>query len=350
MQYGLGAKVRRKAELDAPMAGDFMHYILEHVTRDIQNRGGFQSDAALDWRALTDQYVAEYTRLRLGDMAEKTERFHYLFRRLCRDTYSVVEDMVEELRRSEFRPLEFELSFGPDGTLPAVELVRDGAELSLRGAVDRVDGWIHEGKLYLRVVDYKTGKKDFSLSDVWYGVGVQMLLYLFALTRLGGAHFGGLPLEAGGVLYAPARDVVVPLPKTAEVEEIEKERRKALCRKGLIVDNPDLITAMEAGDNPQFIPVKFTKDGAPGGDSLVSAEDLGRISRRIDQKLLDLAREIQIGTVAPLPLGGSVGSPCDYCDFRRACHHDVAVDGSRYLPSLRRDEVLEKLREVDTDG
>ena len=349
MQYGLMAKVRRKAELDAPLAGDFMHYILENVTREIQSRGGFQS-AAADWRELTDHYVTEYTRLRLGDMAEKTPRFHYLFRRLCRDTYSVVEDMVEELSRSEFRPLDFELSFGPDGTLPPVELTGDGIELSLRGAVDRVDGWVHEGKLYLRVMDYKTGRKDFSLSDVWYGVGVQMLLYLFALTRLGGAHFGGLPLLPGGVLYAPARDVIVSLPKTAGEEEIAKERRSALRRSGLIVSDPDLIAAMERGDRPEFIPVKFAKDGAPGGDSLVTLEELGRISRHIDQRLLDLAREIRVGTVAPLPLGGSVGSPCLYCDFRSACHHDAAVDGCAYLPPLKRDEVLEKLREVETDG
>jgi len=335
-----------------------MHYILENVTRDIQARGGFRSAAAEDWRALTDHYVAEYTRLRLGDMAEKTERFHYLFRRLMRDTYQVVEDMAEELRRSDFVPLAFELNFGGDGgrtglsapIIPAVELRAEGIDLTLRGAVDRVDGWLHEGKLYLRVVDYKTGQKAFSLSDVWYGVGVQMLLYLFALTHLGGTQFGDWPLEPGGVLYAPARDAIVSASKTATDEEIAKERRKALARSGLIICDPELIAAMERSDQPQFIPVKFGKDGVPEGDSLVTAEELGRLGRHIDSTLLALGREIRAGAVAPLPLGGSVGSPCDYCDYRRACHHDTSVDGVRYLPKLARDEVLEKLREEDADA
>ena len=350
MQYGLKAKTRKKAELDAPIAGDFMHFILENVTREIQNRGGFHTSIAADWRALTDRYVEEYTRLRLGDMTEKTQRFHYLFRRLKRDTYQVVEDMIEELARSEFVPLDFELSFGPEGTLPPVEFADEGIELSLRGAVDRVDGWLHDGKLYLRVVDYKTGKKSFSLSDIWYGVGMQMLLYLFALTRLGGGHFGDRPLLPGGVLYAPARDVIISASKTATPEEIEKERRKALIRSGLLLDDPEIIAAMETGEKPVFIPVSFGKDGLPGGDSLVSVEDLGRIARHIDKTILDLGREIRSGAVVPLPLGGSVWSPCLYCEFRRACHHDANVDGSRFLPKLSWEEVLEKLREAEADG
>jgi len=343
MQYGLRAKPRRRAELDSLVAGDFMHFILENVTRDIKHSGGFHSPTAQDWRTLTERYIDEYTRLRLGDMAEKTQRFHYLFRRLRRDTYQVVEDMAEELGRSDFVPLDFELTFGPDGDLPPVTLAGEGIDLTLRGAVDRVDGWRQDDKLYLRVVDYKTGKKALSLSDVWYGVGVQTLLYLFALTRLGNAHFGNAALTPGGVLYAPARDVIVRMPKTATAEEIEKARRKALTRSGLILRDADVIAAMEHGNTPAFLPVKFGKDGEPGGDSLVTAEEFGRISRHIDRTLLDLGREMLRGSVAPLPLGGSVGSPCDYCEFRRACHHDANTDGVRYLPALKRDEVLERL-------
>ena len=347
MQYGLRAKPRKRAELDSLVAGDFMHYILENVTREIKCRGGFHTPAAADWRTLTDRFVEAYTRLHLGDMAEKSPRFHYLFRRLRRDTYQVVEDMVAELGRSDFIPLAFELTFGSDGPLPPVTLSGNGIDLTIRGAVDRVDGWRHDGTLYLRVVDYKTGKKALSLSDIWYGVGMQMLLYLFALTRLGGGQFGDMPLAPGGVLYAPARDVIVSVPKTASPEEIEKVRRKELTRSGLILRDPTVIAAMEQGDTPAFIPVKFNKDGNPSGDSLVTAEELDRLGRHIDSTLLSLGREMRRGTVTPLPLGGSVSSPCGYCEFRGACHHNIRTDGVRYLPPLKRDEVLEKLADTE---
>jgi len=349
MQYGLRAKARRKADLDAPMAGDFMHYVLEHVTRAIRDGGGFHAPIADEWRTLTDRAVEEYIALHLGDMAEKTSRFHYLFRRLRRDTYQVVEDMVEELRRGDFVPLDFELTFGEGEALPAVELSADGVELSLRGAVDRVDGWVHEDTLYLRVVDYKTGRKKFSLSDIWYGMGIQMLLYLSALVRLGGDHYGGAKLAPAGVLYAPARDVIVAAPKHASTEEIEKARRKELVRSGLIVDDPDLVEAMERGEK-WFIPVKWNKEGELTGDSLVSAEDLGRLSRHIDRTLLALAAEMEAGSVAALPQSGSGESPCAYCDYRLACHYDPETDGRRYLEPMSKDAVLEELREVETDG
>jgi len=349
MQYGLRAKARRKADLDAPMAGDFMHYVLEHVTRAIRDGGGFHAPIASEWRRLTDLVVEEYISLHLGDMAEKTSRFHYLFRRLRRDTYQVVEDMVEELKRGDFVPLDFELTFGEGEALPAVELSADGVELSLRGAVDRVDGWVHEDILYLRVVDYKTGRKKFSLSDIWYGMGIQMLLYLSALVRLGGEHYGGAKLAPAGVLYAPARDVIVAAPKHASTEEIEKARRKELVRSGLIVDDPDLVEAMERGEK-WFIPVKWNKEGELTGESLVSAEDLGRLSRHIDRTLLALASEMEAGSVQALPQSGSVENPCAYCDYRLACHYDPETDGRRYLEPMPKEAVLEELREVEADA
>jgi len=349
MRYGLRAKARKKAELDAPMAGDFMHYVLEHVTRAIRDGGGFHAPVADTWRELTDRYVEEYTKLHLGDMTEKTSRFHYLFRRLRRDTYQVVEDMVEELKRGDFVPLDFELTFGEGAMLPPVERSADGIELSLRGAVDRVDGWVQDDTLYLRVVDYKTGRKKFSLSDVWYGMGIQMLLYLSALVQLGGAHYGGAKLQAAGVLYAPARDVIVSAPKHASSEEIDKARRRELVRSGLIIDDPNVVEAMERGEK-WFIPVKWNKEGELTGESLVSAEDLGRLSRHIDRTLLALAGEMESGSVRALPQSGSVESPCSFCDYRLTCHYDPETDGTRYLEKMSKDAVLEELKEVESHG
>jgi len=344
MQYGLRAQGRRNAELDAPMAGDFMHFVLEKVTRQIQSQGGFHKVAVSEWKPITEQAVATYIDERLSDITKKSKRFQYLFKRLVRETEQVVEDMVAELGKSDFVPCDFELAFGePAGTLPPVELTDGEVEISLQGVVDRVDGWLHDGKLYLRVVDYKTGRRAFSLSDVWYGVGVQMLLYLFALTKLGGEQYGDIPIEPGGVLYTPARDVIVSAPKNATKEEVETKRRKALIRSGLVLRDPDLIQAMERGEKHEFIPVKLNKAGNYEGDALVSAEELGRLSRHIDQTLLALAHEMKAGKTAPNPHTGSVMQPCQYCDYRLACQHDAKKDGGRYLEALSKQQVLDNL-------
>ena len=105
--------------------------------------------------------------------------------------------MAEELSASEFQPISFELGFGRGGELPPVELTVDGVTVSISGFVDRVDGWVHDGRLYLRVVDYKTGRKSFDLTDIWNGMGLQMLLYLFTLEEAGKALYGAEIVPAG---------------------------------------------------------------------------------------------------------------------------------------------------------
>src|SRR5699024_4772064 len=132
-------------------------------------------------RELTKAAVERYVQEELGGLENQTERFRYLFRRLLRSVQAVVDNVAEELAASKFRPISFELGFGKRGELPPVEFTVDGVTLSITGFVDRVDGWVHDGKLYLSVVDYKTGKKSFDLTEVWNGLGLQMLLYLFTL-------------------------------------------------------------------------------------------------------------------------------------------------------------------------
>ena len=109
---------------------------------------------------------------------------------MLKQVRQVVADMAHELRAGDFVPLDFELNFADPEQIAPITLSDGEVTLNMSGMADRVDGWLHDGKLYLRVVDYKTGRKAFSLSDVWYGMGLQMLLYLFALERSGPARYG----------------------------------------------------------------------------------------------------------------------------------------------------------------
>lgn len=343
LQYGLKAKPRQAAEFAPPEMGTFMHYVLENVAHDISEMGGFAAVSQSQTNELCDKYVEQYIHDRLNDFREKSPRFVYLFRRLISNVRAVVADMAAELARSDFKPLDFELDFGAASEFPPVELGEGDRSLVLTGIADRVDGWLHDGKLYVRVVDYKTGKKKFSLSDVWYGMGLQMLLYLFALQRSGSERYGAEIVPAG-VMYVPARDVLVSAKAGMSAEEILAEKLKAHRRSGLVLANDDVLAAMERGDSPCYIPVKL-KNGVYSGD-IASAERLGLLSRHIDRILREMAGELHSGCIAADPyFRTQMENACHFCDYAAACHFGSADDKIRYLKKMKPDEVWEKLEE-----
>ena len=177
MEYGLRAKPREPASFDAPQIGTFLHYLLENVTRDVLGQGGFAAVDNKKLHRLTRQYIDQYAEQELHNFQNRTPRFRYLFNRLRTNAYAIIDQVAEELRHSDFVPMAFELGFGgKDGTLPAVTISRPDGELRVGGKVDRVDGWIKDDKLYLRVVDYKSGKKKFDLANVRMGLDIQLSL------------------------------------------------------------------------------------------------------------------------------------------------------------------------------
>lgn len=343
LQYGLRAKPRQPAEFNPPEMGTFLHFVLEHVTHDIRDGGGFAKADEKTVNALCDKYVAQYVHDTLNDFRERSPRFVYLFRRLISNVRAVVGDMAAELAKSDFVPLDFELDFGNRDLFPPVCIGEGEDALVLTGVADRVDGWIHDGKLYLRVVDYKTGKKSFSLSDVWYGLGLQMLLYLFALERNGEKLYEHEIVPAG-VLYVPARDVLVSAKAELGAEAILAEKAKARRRSGLLLADEGILRAMERGETPQYIPVSF-KNGAPSGDALASAEQLGILSRHIDETLRTMAKELRTGSMAADPWYRSqTECACLNCDYAAACHFNEDDDRIRYVTKLKPQQVWEMMQ------
>ena len=334
LSYGLKAKPRQPAQFKAPEAGSFIHYILQHVAEDTQDEGGLELAARDRLDELCGDYALRYLEEELGGLEGKGARFAYLFARLAESVRRIVQDMAEELRCSEFKPLSFELDFSRPGLSPAAELP-GGGSVRLGGIADRVDGWLHDGRLYLRVVDYKTGRKSFSLSDVMNGLNMQMLLYLFALERSGRKLYGTEVVPAG-VLYIPARDVLLSEDGDLSDEELESRRLEKLRRSGLVLDDPEVLRAMENSDAPVRIPVKW-KDGAPTGDSLASAERMGRLGRQVEETLRLLAAQLRAGSILADPSYKSAQEhACLWCDYAEACRFAEGEGGDRrrYLPRL----------------
>ncbi len=350
-QYGLKAKPYEPAGFKPPEIGTFMHYLLENTARDVQAMGGFKKVDNRQLREITDSYVARFVHEELNDYEEKSSRFVYLFKRICSDAYSVVEDMAEELRRSEFVPLDFELNFADANVIAPIELGQGEDSLTLTGIADRVDGWLHEGKLYLRVVDYKTGRKEFELSDIYYGMNLQMLMYLFALETEGQRRYNAEIMPAG-VMYIPARSPILSAEGDMPDEEIMSGRMKQLRRSGLIIDDEQVQQAWEEGSEKLYIPIKM-RYGKPVSDSIADAEKLGILNRHIENSLRDMAALLRRGSIAADPYYRSQqANACLNCDYAEACHFAEGKNGesSRYMPKLSADEVWKKMEEVERHG
>ena len=350
-QYGLRAKPYEPAGFQPPEMGTFMHYVLENTAREVRAQGGFRAVDNPQLREITDRFVEQYIHDELNDFEEKSSRFVYLFRRLRDNVCRVVEDMAEELRRSDFEPLDFELDFTKAEDVRPLELDDESGSLALTGIADRVDGWMHEGKLYLRIVDYKTGKKEFKLSDVYYGMNLQMLMYLFTLAE-GGAERYGTETAAAGVMYIPARSPMLSLETKQGEAEISEARSKELRRSGLVLDEGFLQEAWERGEDKRYIPVKLGR-GKTGAESLASAERLGLLSRHIKKELAGMARQLRRGSIAADPYYRSAQeNACAHCDYFSACHFAEGVNGekSRYLAKLTTEEVWERMEEGDDHG
>ena len=353
LQYGLKAKPRDAAAFDAPEIGTFLHYLLENVTREVQAKGGFAAVETAELHRLTAHYTERFAQEELGGLEGKNARFRYLFRRLRRSAERIVENLAEEMTQSDFIPMAFELSFGERGEIPAVTIREGEQTLQVGGKVDRVDGWLHEGKLYLRVVDYKTGKKAFDLTDVRYGLNLQMLLYLFALQAQGQEHFGH-PIEPAGVLYLPARDTLLRRERDVTPEELAHDFQKEMTRSGLVLAEPQVLRAMEhsALEQPCYLPIRVKRDGQLSG-GLASAEQLGALSRHVDRQLREILREMASGTVDADPCCRSAEeTACRFCEFASACHFEEGrgSDRLRYIRPVAEEKFWEELRQSEKGG
>lgn len=348
MQYGLAAKPRKKAGFAATDYGTFVHYVLEHI---LQERKEGQAPTRAEVSAIVARYVEE----KLGGLEGETARFRYLFARLEKTVYAVVKNVCEELDRSDFKPIAFELGFGvKDAPLPPVELTVDGVTVSVTGLVDRVDGWEKDGKLYLRVVDYKTGRKSFNFTDLWNGLGLQMLLYLFTLQEKGKSVFGDKEIVPAGVLYLPAREEPVAGSRSMTDQARQQAVDKQLTRQGLVLDNADVLSAMEhSGEGFRFLPLRVKTSGEITGEALVSAERLGKLERHTRQILESIAQELAAGKIAADPFWeGEDRNACKWCEYAAACQfrEGSGDDHRRWLSGVKAEEFWSRLDSFDRQG
>ena len=342
--YGLRLKERKKARIDALAYGSLIHFLLEKMLAEYKT-GGYTSLSDEDLEKLIDRLLEEYLENVLGGKDNKSARFKCLYYRYKQNAERLIKHITEELSQSEFEPVDFELAIG--GNEPDIDAYtvtdENGDKVILRGFVDRIDLMKKDGKQYIRVVDYKTGKKEFHISDVLYGLNMQMILYLSAVEKNGLKRYGE-NIVPSGILYMPAEVTAVKAKLNDTDEKIQKERDKALRMNGIILDNRTVIEGMEKKIEGRYIPIRTIKSGAydkNSDSSLNSEEQLKMIFDKADNKLTEMGKALSDGDICAVPASGSY-EPCKWCKDHDVCCHEED-DETKNVFSSDKAQVMEEL-------
>jgi len=335
-RYGLGIEPLRRAEFSPLESGTAIHYVLEQMV--LRHGGKPLSD--LQAGQLHDEVVELLDRYLDGMLTDQSilgDRKLYLFHRMVDVLVRVLQRLGGEFAQSVFQPAGVEVKVGPEGPVLPLEVEgKDGVRVSVRGSIDRVDLFEDESGRYARVVDYKSGGKKFELTDVFYGLNMQMLIYLFALCEGGQGEFADC--QPAGILYFPAKNAVQNLPRETEDSLINAKVDSEMAMNGLLLRDRKILQAMEAALAGEYFPVKRKKEDNYTGESMLAdRKEFEKIRRHVRRLIACMGENLYSGKVAPSPADGAEGDICRYCEYAALCHRN-RLDGQKGNPELTREE------------
>lgn len=339
-ERGLGVKKPRKAQLSPMESGTIIHYVLQQITTKYPGKalcGLSEGDCRREVRGALDAYLQES----MGGEPDKTSRFKYLFTRMSNILVRLIRHLAMEFAVCDFEPVAFELPIAKESAVTPMELqTADGAHVYVEGIVDRVDVMEKRGRRYVRVVDYKTGTKNFDFTDIYYGINLQMLVYLFSICQNGQGDLENV--VPAGVLYMPGKMNFLPADRHTDAATMEKEQKKALRMNGLILSDPTVLEGMEADGAGVFIPARLKDGEIDAKSSVASLEELGKLKRHVESLLCKMAQTLQSGDIPALPLEEENFDLCQWCDYRSICGREEE-DPKRAKEPLSREAFFEKI-------
>lgn len=347
LRYGLRLKERKAASVDPAEFGTYVHAVMEHTVAQVMEEGGFGQVSLERMLEIANLHSSDYAKERFAQL--DAQRLQYLFQRNTKELEMIVRELWQEMQNSQFAPVGFELGFGPDGPMPPVEIHGTSMDARLLGFVDRVDVWKNDEESFFRVVDYKTGKKDFDYCDVINGLGLQMLLYMFALEQEGADIVGEASVPAG-VQYFPARAPLVSADSLLSDEEAALAREKLWKRKGLVLSEEQVLEAMEGLDAPIRTGYTKKKDGSLSGD-IASRGQFKLLKAYVFALLGKMVDDIASGNVQPNPYTrGTAHNACTFCPYKSVCHSD-SVEARRNYKTITAQRFWEEIaKEVPGNG
>ncbi|MHC1721530.1 MAG: helicase-exonuclease AddAB subunit AddB [Clostridiaceae bacterium] len=359
VQYGLKAKERKIYKLGTPDIGSLMHESLYSFSERLKEEGLNWENIGIDQSdKLISEIVEEKIACSFGAIFNSSKRYRFIAQNAKDVLKRSVSLISQHMKRGEFRPEGYETSFGLEGGYPPIEVeLGSGEKVSLIGKIDRFDILKDEEKneAYIRIVDYKSGSREFRITDVYHRLQMQLLIYLDAILSEVGKQIEEEVLPAG-ILYLKLDDPILRDTKDFSDDEIEAKIMKMLKMSGLIINNINVIDKMDSGlrGNSDIIPVSVNKDNTlSANSSTASLEQFGLLRQYVRESIKDICEEILEGNISINPYRNKGMSPCRYCAYSSICQFDPSVKGNRYraIKEIKEEEAWELMKkEVESMG
>ena len=340
VQYGLKAKDRKVYEFTAPDLGSFMHDILDQFTNKIRKENILWSDLTKDRCA---EIVNELVNIKLknetNSILNSNKKYQYFSERFKKTITKSVTVISEQMRKGEFDIFKSEFDFGDFKDSDPIKLELPSKEtVYLKGRVDRIDKVDLNGETYIRIVDYKSGSKSFDLNELYYGLQIQLLVYLDAILK-NSEQILKTQCMPGGILYFKIDNPIIKSKKALTEEEIQVEVLKKLKMDGLLLKNVELVKSMDRDMETYslIIPAAFKKDGDFTSTSSVVTESQFELLRKyVNEKMIEICEEMLSGEVKIEPCKSSKVTYCDYCDYSSICQFDTSIKDNKYKIILKK--------------
>lgn len=348
LRYGIRPLERKSYEIDSLDLGMLFHDSLLRFSRRLRDdKRQWPELEKEECDAIVDTVVDEVARDFGRGIFNSDPRYQSLLKRLKRISRRAVWLLTQHIRRGDFRPWDYEVAFGRGEILPALEIgLENGEKVILEGRIDRVDLLEFEDSYYVRILDYKSGRQEFNLSEVFHGLSLQLVVYLKVLLTAWG-QMGDKPVLPAGIFYFKIDDPMINS-EAKMVEVVEKEIAKRLKLKGLALADARIIRQMdhEIAGYSTILPLGLSaQDEFYRFSSVLPPKELSALLKHVKRLLEQIAREMLNGHIRIEPVYNRKRLACDYCSFSTICQFDRQFPDNdwRCVKPLTHGEVLEYL-------
>ncbi len=338
VRYGLQLNERDEYDFDASDLGNVFHEVLEKYTSEIIRK-------KINWRDISDADSEEILKQALTECADRygdtilrsNARNQHMIERIHRILSRTVEVLKYQISKGRFNPAFLEMDFKEAGNLDEISISLSEDEtnhikeqMKLKGRIDRVDLYENDDQVYVKVIDFKSGKKKLSIASLYYGLQLQLVMYMNVAAATLRKLSGDKEVVPAAILYYHVDDPLVDGKDITQPDDIERAIRNELKMTGLVNENDSVIQLLDEGlsGKSDVIPVTYKKDGSLSAVSqTVSKEDYDIISSFVNKKIRDYGKRILSGEIEVNPYEAGGRESCTYCEYRSICGFDPKIPG-----------------------
>ena len=353
LQYGLSLQEREEFGFEASDMGTVYHAVLE-------NFAGKLAESNLTWWDFTEDFAAKAVKESVEAYAAtygetvlySSARNEYAITRMSRILTRTVLTLQKHLKQGSFQPDDYELSFRFAEDLDSIHVdLSEDEKMHLQGRIDRIDVSEDAEHVYVKVIDYKSGNRKFDLAALYYGLQLQLVVYMNAAMEMESRKHPDKEIVPAALLYYHIDDPTIETPVELTDEQINEQILAKLRMNGVVNSDPGVVERLDRymQDKSVVIPVEKKKDGSfSARSSVLSREEMQLISSYVDAKIRSIGREILDGKIAANPYEKGNEEACTYCAYKKVCGFDGSIPGyeKRQLEDLDKQALMQRMQKT----